>query len=321
MTKPVKNITAASHSRIEWHSAFYSAVQLDFYHYDFEYYFEYMLNAKPLLVYVLIINHQASETPLNRSNSDIISFFKKYNVFEYKSPKSSLNLNNFFKAIGYACILISEDIHFHKIDSSDITISFIRHSYPRELIKELNNHGFSVNFFRNGILHVTGSVPFAIQILVTKLMDEENMAWCQMLCRNLTLSQYSKLINKINRFSDEADPKIIQLIDNVMTVINQANPDIFNRKEGQAMELDYRKLFYPVFDKIIPEIQEESVRRGRLLGIDEGINEGKLRSGISTFFKCKDRGMSDEDAKELSGLTDEQIAMALMSETDSKEPS
>ena len=49
---------------------------------------------------------------------------------------------------------------------------------------------------------------------------------------------------------------------------------------------------------------------GHTAGINEGWNDASLQKGLQVFINCKKHGMTDEDAKAIAEITDEQMKMA-----------
>ena len=88
--------------RIQWHSGFSAALRITLGDEIecLEMQEEYLLSRKPLQMDILIIKkHDNIEI-----RKEIGRIFRKYNIIEYKSPKDSLNINDFYKGYGYACI-------------------------------------------------------------------------------------------------------------------------------------------------------------------------------------------------------------------------
>ncbi len=78
-------------TKIQWHSAFVSAMGLDFTadRDDLIFEKEYNLNTKPLEIDLLVIKKEASV----QIASEIGKLFKGHNIMEYKSPEDHLNMN------------------------------------------------------------------------------------------------------------------------------------------------------------------------------------------------------------------------------------
>ena len=86
--------------KIQWHPGFYAATEIELRQNrkDLEFHREYNLSKKPLQIDLLIIEKLKDVQIQN----EIGRLFRKYNIVEYKSPEDSLNIDDFFKTVGYA---------------------------------------------------------------------------------------------------------------------------------------------------------------------------------------------------------------------------
>ena len=148
-----KTVNSAFNNKIQWHPGFYSAIQLDWISFknDFTFADEYTLNRKPLQIDLLIIKHNPDKV----TDNDIAGFFRIFNIIEYKSPEDALNIDVFYKGIGYGCLLKSKDTNVNEIKTSDITVTFIRSCKPKGLIRLLTKEGYTITEYKQGIYHVS----------------------------------------------------------------------------------------------------------------------------------------------------------------------
>ena len=86
--------------KIQWHPGFYAATEIEMRQNrkDLEFHREYNLSKKPLQIDLLIIE-KLNDVQIQ---NEIGRLFRKYNIVEYKSPEDSLNIDDFFKTVGYA---------------------------------------------------------------------------------------------------------------------------------------------------------------------------------------------------------------------------
>ena len=110
--------------KIKYHYGFYGAIQLEFTirNADMEYHQEYQLGKEPVRLDMLIINKQTSAL-----TDPIGSFFKTYNVLEYKSPEDSLTIDDFYKVQAYALFYKASGNHVDEIPINEMTASLFRH--------------------------------------------------------------------------------------------------------------------------------------------------------------------------------------------------
>ena len=133
--------------KIQWHPGFCSAAELELIENktELEFIREYNIGKEPLRIDLLIIKKRPGAVIKN----EIGSIFKQHNLLEYKSPDDGFSIDDYYKAIGYACIYKSFGETVDAIPAQEITVSFFREAYPRELIKslmrELQKHsGFKI---------------------------------------------------------------------------------------------------------------------------------------------------------------------------------
>lgn len=244
----------------QWHPAFYSAIQLELIddRDGLEFDSEYGINTKPIQIDVLIIR-KSSSTPIS---NEIGRIFKGHNIIEYKSPDDTLNIDTFYKTIGYACLYKSTNVAYvNAIKADDITISIIRESKPRKLFSQLISLGFNVVSTSPGIYHIEYPLPlsFDIQIIAYGEMDHLQHSWLTSLTKHLLPPDATHLIHKVNRLSGSLDK---QLADSVLEVAVTENRKTFsNVKEAEInMCKALRELMKPEFDEYKAQITEEVTR-------------------------------------------------------------
>lgn len=88
--------------KTQWHPAFCASMRLELLKDKgkLNYYMEYALNTKPLLVDFLVIKKEKGAT----LESKIGKLFRGHNIIEYKSPRGALNIDVFYKTLGCAQI-------------------------------------------------------------------------------------------------------------------------------------------------------------------------------------------------------------------------
>ena len=99
---------------------------------------EYSLSTKPLQIDLLVIR-LTGKAPLK---NEIGKIFRTHNLLEYKSPGDALGIETYYKVLGYACFYKSLSDQAEDIDPSEITVSFVREGYPRELFRYFRKKGF-----------------------------------------------------------------------------------------------------------------------------------------------------------------------------------
>ena len=139
-------------TKIQWHSAFVSAMNLDLGsdRDDLIFEKEYNLNTKPLEIDLLVIK----KAGFVQIASEIGKLFKGHNIMEYKSPEDHLDIDTFYKTLAYACLYKSYGKTVDAIKAEDITISILREAKPIELFRYLEGHGCKVTKAYGGVYYV-----------------------------------------------------------------------------------------------------------------------------------------------------------------------
>ena len=198
-SKDLKN-QATKKKKNQYHPAFCAAMELelreDKEHLTFEK--EYNLNTKPNSIDFLVINVNDSI----KVKSDLGAIFRKHNLFEFKSPKDTLDFKVYQRTMGYAYLYAAYDEK--KISEDDITISFIRNSYPRNLIKWFGENGFEIIRYKSGIYHIKKANHIDMQIIVTKELADTYI-WINKLTSGLEKKDLIKINDEAGKLKDEKD--------------------------------------------------------------------------------------------------------------------
>ena len=120
---------------LQWHPAFCAGVQIELAEAgaDLTFIREYQLGRKPKQVDLLVIKKEGTQ----RIRKNIGRIFRRYNIVEYKSPKDSLSVDDFYKVYGYACFYKSDVKTAESVDMDELTITFACHRYPEKLFRHL----------------------------------------------------------------------------------------------------------------------------------------------------------------------------------------
>jgi hypothetical protein len=124
--------------KIQWHPGFVAATELEFRKNrdDLDFNPEYSLSKRPLAIDILIKKKRdvAIENEIGR-------IFRVHNVLEYKSPEASLNIDNYYKTVAYACLYKALGEHVNDIKADEVTVSIFREMCPKGLLAELAGSG------------------------------------------------------------------------------------------------------------------------------------------------------------------------------------
>ena len=170
-------------TKIQWHSAFVSAMNLDLGpdRDDLIFEKEYNLNTKPLEIDLLVIK----KAGFVQIASEIGKLFKGHNIMEYKSPEDHLDIDTFYKSMAYACLYKSYGKEVNEIRADDVTVSIIREKKPTGLFSYFREQNYSVTSPYKGIYYIEGKIMFPTQIVVTKELEEGHHKWLKALSGQL----------------------------------------------------------------------------------------------------------------------------------------
>ena len=168
--------------KIQWHPAFDAALQIELEaeaeYLEFEP--EHLLSKKPMQIDVLVKNEKDVKIQKN-----IGRIFRRYNIIEYKSPDDRLNIDDFYKTYGYACLYKSETGAIDEIPATELTITFVCYNYPLKMLQRLeHDKKLIIENIENGIYYLIGdSIP--IQLIIIPKLSKESNYWLNNLRNDL----------------------------------------------------------------------------------------------------------------------------------------
>ena len=258
---------------LQWHDGFHASLQIELRGEaaQLEFYSEHELYKKALRVDTLVIKN-SDDTPVQKKIGKI---FRKYNLIEYKSPGDYLNINDFYKVYGYACLYQSNTEKTHEIAMKDVTITFVCSHYPRKMLKILKEERkIEAEQIENGIYRLKND-SIAMQILVTWQLSAEENRWLTSLTRNLPMNENTKML--LREYQRNKGSILYQ---SAMDLIMQANKGIM--EEDGSMVCDVLKeIFADEWKEKELQMQEkesrmqekESWMREKACEIEEGKNQ------------------------------------------------
>ena len=198
--------------KIQWHPAFDAALQIELEdeaeYLEFEP--EHLLSKKPMQIDVLVKNEKTVKIKKN-----IGRIFRQYNIIEYKSPDDKLNIDDFYKTYGYACLYKSETGGIDEIPATELTITLVCYHYPVKMLQKLEQEkNLIIDNVESGIYYFLGdSIP--IQLIVIPKLSKENNYWLNNL-RN-DLKSGGEIRNFIEQYGKKKNSKLYQaLADTIM---------------------------------------------------------------------------------------------------------
>lgn len=221
---------------LQWHPAFFAGLQIEFAEeaklLTFEN--EHQLSKKPLEIDVLVVKKD-TEVQIKKNIGRI---FRRYNIFEYKSPEDYLSIDDFYKVYGYACFYKSDTPKADFIKSDEITISFVCEKKPEKLLKHLRQERqLDIIRIEEGIYYIEGAY-FPIQLLLTSELSKGANFWL----RNLTnsLKEHREVNELITEYEKHRQNELYRAM---MNIIIRANEMLFEEVKGEDMCEALRELF------------------------------------------------------------------------------
>ncbi len=229
----------------QWHPVFCAAMELEFREDKdiLEYDREHNLSKKPLQIDLLVVKKE----PSRKLKNEIGDFFLGHNIIEYKSPGDDLNLDTFYKVVGYACLYKYETGNVDEVLDTDITISLLREDKPKKLLKQLSQK-YKVTKNAPGIYHID-KMLFPLQILVTKELDFHLHTWLRSLTRSMEYEGAENLLNNYDKLENAEDRRNANV---VVDFVSNVNEELFMQilREDEHMTEALKELIEPDLVKL-----------------------------------------------------------------------
>ena len=271
--------------RTRYHYGFYAAMKVcyDLLKARVTYAQEKQLGEDPIRLDFLIIKKDNDVT----LHDPIGEFFRAVNLFEYKSPEDGLSIDDFYKAQGYGLIYKGYDRKVNELPIEEMTLTLVRHSYPRELMRMLKKIGFIIDEPYNGIYRVEGKVSIPVQIVVSSRLTDGEYDGLQLLAEGCTKEAVLHYAEKAVASEDE---NIKTNAGTVISICLDINEELGSQlKEEGTMNETIRRIFKEAFDL--------ERQKGISEGINEGINEEKERVATDMLKKNLPLSLIEEISK------------------------
>lgn len=283
---------------IQWHPAFYAAIQLVFKsekeHLEFE--AEHVLNTKPLLIDVVVIK-KPSRSMLENSLGRL---FKGYNIIEYKSPQDSMDVDTYFKTYAYACLYKATGAYVDEIKMDDVTITMIRNGKPKRLFSYFQDKNYHITNPYPGIYYVKKEGMFDTQIVVGAELQDEEQIWLKVMAPNMKRETLVSFIKKIGK---ELKPGNRTLMDSVLQVVTRTNKEKMEQLKGDGEVCEaFRELMKDEIKEILSE-KEKAAKEAA----EEAAKEAAKEVAEKMATKMIRAGKPDDEIMQFTELTREQL--------------
>ena len=273
---------------LQWHPIFGTAIQLNTVR-EAETIIlksELELNKMPMRIDLVLI--KKDKKPLKKNIGRIL---RGHNIFEYKSPGDTLNIDDFYKTYAYACFYKSNTERVDEISAEDITISFVCSRYPREMSKKLKKErNITAGQVSPGIYYLEGD-PIPIQlILIPELPYKENL-WLSSLRTDLVPGEHLDML--MEDYQNHKDSKDYQAM---MDVIVRANHNTFEEVKDMCEALhelfaeDVQKEVAKVTEQVTNQVTEQVTKQ-----VTKQVTQDVTRHNILLFVQAlTDDGYKNE---------------------------
>ncbi|MBC2582280.1 3-isopropylmalate dehydrogenase [Clostridium sp. DJ247] len=294
MKEKTKAVIILTNEKIKWHPAFAAAMQLELKEYKehLEFLTEYQLTDEPLRIDILVIK-KLDDIKINKS---IGLIFRKYNIFEYKSPTDYISIDDYYKVKAYAYLYKALSEGTNKINIKEMTITLTSSKYPRKLIDYLKREqGAIIEKIDNGIYDIKNT-DIETQLIVAKELKDEEAKYLKLLQAE---HNNKELIKKwIAEYIGNIKDPLYRIIMNVLT---EANPneilEVYKDMGIGKINNDNREFILEVIKKL--ELDKKLK--------EEGIDIGEDRKALKVAEKMIKRGDSVEDIVEITELPKEKV--------------
>ncbi|WP_258358809.1 hypothetical protein [Moorella sulfitireducens (nom. illeg.)] len=280
----------------QWHPVFVTALKealVDAPPGQVEIQAEVALSSRPLDVDVIIIKKKADIA----LNHPVARVFRRYNLFEFKSPVDYLEANDFDK--GLALVRLYKVIeHPEALLLDDFTLTLVSSSHPRAMMEMLNARQLKVQAGvpAAGIYQVKGEM-FVVQVVViNELEDPEVLYPFAPFITGQRRKETQATVLLLKKFlQDPSNPYRKDLaeftIENELVLpeeMEEVQQIMYSPEERQRMKEIFNKS--PIMQEWLKEWSEQAKIEGLAKGRAEGAREGKIekaQDAICTYLKIK----------------------------------
>ncbi|MGN1148658.1 MAG: 3-isopropylmalate dehydrogenase, partial [Lachnospiraceae bacterium] len=235
--------------RINWHSAAFEVLQIELEEYlqYLQFYKEYHLGKSKdsLRVDTLIIKKISS----CKIYKNIGKLFQIHNIIEYKGPGDTLSIDDYYKSIAYCCLYKCNV--GNKIETSDVTLTFILPHFPNKLEKHLSKRNIILEKMNNGIYYIHKEI-FAIQLIITRELNEKENLWLRCLSSHIEEEKLFRCLEK-DYVRHQNEPRYAVPM-NAIIWSNMAN-----RKGGKNIMCE---ALYDLFAEQLAERERKGISQG-----------------------------------------------------------
>ena len=282
---------AEENGRTRFHYGFYAAmeVEYDLLNVPLTYEQEVELGKDPVRLDFLIIK----KDPDIVLNDPIGEFFRQVNIFEYKSPEDGLSIDDFYKVQAYGLLYKGFGRKVNELPIKNITLTIVRHTYPRDMLKMLRNSGVVFSNVHPGIYRFECKPFIPVQLVISSQLPVGEYEGLRLLAKGATVEDIKNYAEKAIASDNE------RIKENAGTVIDVCLAVNHNIKEATKMYEAVREVFKDAFAK---EHQE-----GLQEGLQKGLQKGTARANERVVANMLKKNFSLSLIGEISQLSEDVI--------------
>jgi hypothetical protein len=250
-------------AKIDWHSAFFDAIQAELKAYKNALRFsnEVPLTDKPLKIDLMIIKKR----PKAVIPKKIAEFFLEWNVVEYKSPEDYFSVLDFHKTLAYTHLYTA----LNRKAVGKITLTIVESRHPRNVLKFLAENHMPVEEKYPGVYTVSGAL-FPIQIIESRRLPQEDFMWLTHLDKGIGPERLAQALRLQQGLYKNFESYFYALV-----MANQES----------LAELEANTMSHAAVAQIFEELgynrkwEEQGIQQGIAIGEARGIRQG-LQQGV-----------------------------------------
>lgn len=237
--------------RTRFHYGFYAAMEVE---YDLKkipltYEQEVELGKDPVRLDFLIIKKEPDVV----LRDPIGEFFKQINIFEYKSPEDGLSVDDFYKVQGYGLIYKGFGRKVNELPIENITLTIVRHSYPRDMMKMLRDSGVVINKTHQGIYRFDGKLSIPVQLVISSQLPTGEYGGLRLLAKGATVNDMKNYVEKAIASGNERIKENAGTVLDICLAVNKNLEGVDSMYEG----------FREVFKDFIAKERQEGWQEGQ----------------------------------------------------------
>ena len=270
--------------KIQWHQGFRGGIEFELREFRDQLVFdsEHQLSKSALKADMLIIHKNSGE----KLDHPIAGIFRKYNIIEYKSPEDALNIDVYYKTIGYACLFKGLAKHVGEIDGQELTVSIFRHAYPKKLFEMLKDAGAMIEETTPGVFRVDGIIHFPTQVIVTIRLPKKDHEALRILALGAEKEDVRNFLHKTEGLKEQGE---VANVDAILEVSVRSNKALYEKLRRE--EIDMCEALEELMKDVLDEREAKGIKIGEARGKKTGME--RLKEAILDIR----RGITDSDLK------------------------